>query len=109
MARRTIPGRLAMTAALIVAIVATTLVWVSRSDAGPIDGTWRPMFSGSGGMVGPDKPLVVFANGTWTASDGCNGYGGTFTASDSGDEFRARMVGFRTLVGCENVPNLEVL
>lgn len=110
MVASTITRRLAITAALIVAIIGTTLIGLSRSDAGPIDGTWRPLFSGTGELPGTDKPFVVFSSdGHWSASDGCNDAGGTFTVTESGGAFRARPVGFRTTIGCINVPNLEVL
>jgi hypothetical protein len=98
-----------MTTVLIVAVVATMLVWVYRPSDGQIDGTWRPLFSGSGQLVDTDRPFVVFANGRWSASDGCNGTAGTFTVSQRGDLFQARVVGLRDLIGCVNVPNVEVL
>jgi len=51
---------------------------------------------------GQEAYLLLSADGSWTGSDGCNGYYGRWEAGDGG-----RLVvvsGGSTLIGCDNVP-----
>ncbi|TCO44926.1 heat shock protein HslJ [Kribbella antiqua] len=77
-------------------------------------GTWRPV-----DIVGFDRSKLSLAhstraavtfdtNGKWGGTDGCNGIGGTYRASDDGT-ITADTSGAVTLMGCDNVPNRGVL
>lgn len=96
---------------LVLTLGAATMLWASHSAGSPLEGTWRPLFSGSG--IPPsaiDEPYVRFSDdGQWSASDGCNGTVGRFRVEDNGARFRARSTGATTLIGCLNVPNADVL
>ncbi|MFI7586565.1 META domain-containing protein [Spongisporangium articulatum] len=80
-----------------------------------IVGTWRPL-----GITGWAKPptaddmgfaeaVISFrADGTWLGSDGCNGLGGKYRLESTGTFSMPGPVS-STLIGCVNVPNLDVL
>jgi hypothetical protein len=63
------------------------------------------------------SPLISFsADGSWSGSDGCNGWEGTYAV---GSVVRAdkplvaatfhATAGLQTLIGCNNVPNRDVV
>lgn len=102
--------RRAIIVLLILTLGAATQLWANRSAGSPLEGTWRPSFSGSGVLPGTDEPYVRFSNdGRWSASDGCNNTRGTFRVEDNGAVFRAGSTGYTTLIGGQNVPNVLVL
>lgn len=84
-----------------------------RANALPaaLIGTWEPtMIAGFEQLdaARPDEPLVTFRpDGTWTGSDGCNSFLGSYALSSTGD-FSADVGGYN-LVGCHNVPNETVI
>ncbi|MER7460299.1 hypothetical protein [Micromonospora sp. NPDC126480] len=76
--------------------VALTGRWL---PAGGPDG--RGPAPGPGGW--PEPPYAEFAaDGTWRASDGCNGTGGRWVSGPAGAF--AATGGVSTLIGCDNVP-----
>jgi heat shock protein HslJ len=80
------------------------------TDPADLIGTWRPIFIKDFAKVDstrPDLATVTFGDdGEWHGSDGCNGIGGTYDA-DPGDI--SVQSGVQTLIGCDNVPNANVL
>jgi hypothetical protein len=82
-------------------------------------GTWRPVkITGYNGQLPRSGPATAgtaakadisfTADGRWTGSDGCNGLGGTYKATDHGS-ITTESSGLTTAMGCANVPNLDVL
>lgn len=70
------------------------------TDAAPaaasdLVGRWVP----EGPAVATDPHLVVEENGTWTGSDGCNGFGGRWASTTPGS--LVSTIGASTLIGCE--------
>ncbi|MCE0536177.1 hypothetical protein LWF15_11710 [Kineosporia rhizophila] len=56
-----------------------------------------------------DEAWIEFRDdGTWSASDGCNGAGGKYEVGADGD-FSATKPGPQTAIGCANVPNDRTL
>ena len=75
-------------------------------------GTWKPVW-----IAGFTRDLAALAEtafvsfdtaGNWRGSDGCNGLAGTYQVDPSGT-FKATPSGLRTLIGCANVPNDDVM
>jgi heat shock protein HslJ len=81
-----------------------------RTAPAELLGTWQPTFIKGSTEVNkpnPKAPNITFADdGQWRGSDGCNGIGGTYDA-DPG-EISAQS-GPQTMIGCHNVPHVEVL
>ncbi|GLZ38626.1 META domain-containing protein [Actinokineospora sp. NBRC 105648] len=81
-------------------------------SAGTLVGTWRPIEVAAMGLVDDNAmrrnpPNIEFtADGQWTASDGCNTSAGRYEQSPT---FSARTTRPTTLIGCDNVPNEDVL
>ena len=68
------------------------------ATAADLIGRWVPV-----GVPGPTDPFVRFdADGSWTGSDGCNGNGGRWAASGSGDLLATS--GMSTMMFCEGAP-----
>lgn len=86
----------------------------SRPDALAVRivGTWRPVWiAGFADPIPPTpRPATVRfdADGRWVGSDGCNGLGGSYRVDPSG-AFSGRLEGMHTQIGCNNVPNEDVL
>lgn len=84
-----------------------------RANALPaaLIGTWEPtMIAGFEQLdaARPDEPLVTFrGDGTWSGSDGCNSWLGTYALSSTG-EFSAE-AGPHGYAGCRNVPNFAAV
>jgi heat shock protein HslJ len=80
------------------------------TDPSDLIGTWRPTFIKGFTKLDstrPDAATVTFGDdGAWHGSDGCNGVGGTYDA-DAGDI--SVKSGEQTAIGCDNVPNIDVL
>jgi heat shock protein HslJ len=82
------------------------------TDPADLIGTWRPTFIKDFAMVDSTRhryhpATVTFGDdGEWHGSDGCNGIGGTYDA-DPGDI--SVESGPQTVIGCDNVPNANVL
>lgn len=109
-------------AALAVSGVAVVGVAVANDDKPPpgvdptatspaaLIGSWRPTYVRSFtklDKIGRDAPTITFGDdGQWHGSDGCNGIGGTY---DAGPGKLHAEAGPQTAIGCDNVPNGEVL
>jgi heat shock protein HslJ len=80
------------------------------TDPADLIGTWRPTFIKDFAKIDSTRPhpaTVTFGDdGEWHGSDGCNGIGGTYDADPGDISVRS---GAQTLIGCDNVPNAEVL
>jgi heat shock protein HslJ len=88
----------------------------TQTQTGALIGNWRPVdivgFDNSQlpppGPPADRAPNITFtSDGRWRGTDGCNGIGGTYSASDDGSI--SADAGPQTLIGCINVPNSTVL
>jgi heat shock protein HslJ len=98
--------------------VATSTSSASASTTLPLAaaliGTWRPVemvgYNGPLSRSGSDNADVRFAaDGRWRGSDGCNGLGGPYKATDAGAITAEPGGGGTTAMWCNNVPNDAVL
>jgi heat shock protein HslJ len=95
--------------AVLVAFRQLTIDPVSK-QASALLGTWRPTsITGFPLDEAPaDRATITFnADGHWTGSDGCNALGGKFKATAT--KISTYDPGPQTAIGCNNVPNANVL
>jgi heat shock protein HslJ len=96
-------------------VVSTPSPSVSATALGAaLIGTWRPVdiagFDPSKLSLSHSRNAAVTfrGDGRWRGTDGCNGIGGTYSASNDGT-ITADDSGATTDIGCDNVPNRAVL